>query len=166
MILPGVAYPEVIAFARAWDADFITPDMKVVANSKAMVTALNAIRDLYEAGRHPAQPDRHEGGRRQYLDAERPGRHGDELDEPQRALQRSGEIPGRRQDQDDRFPRCRGALGKYEVAPTKVEFWSMAIPKNSQNKDLAWKFIKAMSSHRGDAGGRAQRQRAGAQLDL
>ncbi len=37
MILPGVAYPEVIALARAWDADFITPDMKVVANSKAMI---------------------------------------------------------------------------------------------------------------------------------
>ena len=53
MILPGVAYPEVIAVARAWDADFITPDMKVVANSKAMVAALTTIRDLYTAGAIP-----------------------------------------------------------------------------------------------------------------
>ena len=52
-ILPGVAYPEVIAFARAWDADFITPDMKVVANSEPMVKALTAIRQLFEAGAVP-----------------------------------------------------------------------------------------------------------------
>src|SRR5690606_19363750 len=52
-ILPGVAYPEVIAFARAWDADFITPKFEVVANSEAMITALKAIRELYEAGAVP-----------------------------------------------------------------------------------------------------------------
>ena len=52
-ILPGVAYPEVIAFARAWDADFITPDMKVVANSEPMVKALTVIRQLFEAGAVP-----------------------------------------------------------------------------------------------------------------
>ena len=44
------------------------------------------------------------------------------------------------------FPVAKALQGKYEVAPAKVEFWSMAIPKNSQNKDLAWKFIKWMSS--------------------
>ena len=42
-----------IALARAWDADFITPDMKVVANSKAMIAALNVIRDLYTSGAIP-----------------------------------------------------------------------------------------------------------------
>jgi multiple sugar transport system substrate-binding protein len=44
------------------------------------------------------------------------------------------------------FPVAKELLGKYKVAPTKVEFWSMAIPKNSQNKELAWKFIRSMSS--------------------
>ena len=33
---------------------------------------------------------------------------------------------------------------RYEVAPAKVEFWGMAIPRNSRRKELAWSFIKAM----------------------
>lgn len=33
---------------------------------------------------------------------------------------------------------------RYAVAPAKVEFWGLAIPKNSTRKDLAWSFIKAM----------------------
>ncbi len=44
------------------------------------------------------------------------------------------------------FPVAAELKSKYEVAPAKVEFWSMAIPNNSKNKDLAWAFIKAMSS--------------------
>ncbi len=33
---------------------------------------------------------------------------------------------------------------KYAVAPAKVEFWGMVIPKNAKRKDLSWSFIKAM----------------------
>jgi multiple sugar transport system substrate-binding protein len=146
MILPGVAYPEVIALARAWDADFITPDMKVVANSKAMVAALTMIRDLYTAGAIPknltgmkaedANTWMQNG--RAAMAASSMSRNG-LYNDPAKS-QVSGKI------KTTYFPVAAELKGKYEVAPTKVEFWSMAIPKNSKNKDLAWSFIKAMSS--------------------
>ncbi len=33
---------------------------------------------------------------------------------------------------------------RYAVAPAKVEYWGMVIPKNSKRKDVAWRFMKAM----------------------
>jgi multiple sugar transport system substrate-binding protein len=145
-ILPGVAYPEVIAFARAWDADFITPDMRVVANSQPMVTALTAICELYKAGAVPrnltgmkaedANTWMQTGRAAMAMSSmSRNGLYND----PQKS-KAAGKI------KTTVFPVAQALLGKYEVAPAKVEFWSMAIPKNSQNKDLAWKFIKWMSS--------------------
>ena len=138
MILPGVAYPEVIAVARAWDADFITPDMKVVANSKAMVAALTTIRDLYTAGAIPrnltgmkaedANTWMQNG--RAAMAASSMSRNG-LYNDPAKS-QVAGKI------KTTFFPVAQELKGKYEVAPTKVEFWSMAIPNNSKNKELAW----------------------------
>ena len=39
----------------------------------------------------------------------------------------------------------------YAVAPAKVEFWGMVIPKNAKRKDLAWRFMSAMLTQAGDA---------------
>lgn len=145
-ILPGVAYPEVIALARAWDADFITPDMKVVANSKEMIAALTMIRDLYTSGAIPknltsmkaedANTWMQQG--RAAMAASSMSRNG-LYNDPAKS-QVAGKI------KTTYFPIAQALKGKYEVAPTKVEFWSMAIPKNSKNKELAWAFIKAMST--------------------
>lgn len=145
-ILPGLAYPEVIAFARAWDADFITSDFKVVVNSPAMVKALTAIKELYEAGAVPrnligmkaedANTWMQTGRAAMAMSSmSRNGLYND----PQKS-QTAGQV------KTTYFPVSEELLSKYKVAPAKVEFWSMAIPKNSKNKDLAWKFIKAMSS--------------------
>jgi multiple sugar transport system substrate-binding protein len=145
-ILPGVAYPEVIAVARAWDADFITPDMKVVANSRPMIQALTVIRELYQAGAIPrnltgmkaedANTWMQNG--RAAMAASSMSRNG-LYNDPGKS-QVAGKV------KTTFFPVAQELKGKYEVAPTKVEFWSMAIPKNSQNKELAWAFIKAVSS--------------------
>jgi multiple sugar transport system substrate-binding protein len=35
---------------------------------------------------------------------------------------------------------------QFDVAPAKVEFWTMVIPANSQNKDLAWDLVRTMAS--------------------
>ena len=35
---------------------------------------------------------------------------------------------------------------QFDVAPAKVEFWTMVIPKNSQHKELAWSLVRAMLS--------------------
>ena len=36
---------------------------------------------------------------------------------------------------------------RYAVAPAKVEYWGMVIPKNSKRKDLAWRFMRSMLTH-------------------
>src|SRR5262249_32130832 len=40
----------------------------------------------------------------------------------------------------------RELQGRFEVAPAKVEFWGMAIPKTSRNKRIAWSFMREMLS--------------------
>jgi multiple sugar transport system substrate-binding protein len=35
---------------------------------------------------------------------------------------------------------------QFDVAPAKVEFWTMVIPKNAQNKELAWDLMRTMVS--------------------
>ncbi len=145
-ILPGLAYPEVIAFARAWDADFITADFEVVANSPAMIKALKAIKELHDAGAVPrnllgmkaedANTWMQTGRAAMAMSSMSRNRL---YNDPEKS-QTAGKI------KTTYFPVAEELKGKYDVAPTKVEFWSMAIPKNSQNKDLAWQFIKNMSS--------------------
>lgn len=143
--LAGVALAELMAFARAWNADFVTPDMRVVANEPPMVTAVTAIRDLFEAGAMPRDmmtmnsEDMNllmQSGRaamtvtsfsrnRLYNDPEK--------------SQVAGKV------KTTFLPISETLKGEFEAAPTRTEFWSMAIPKNSQNKDLAWEFIRTMS---------------------
>jgi multiple sugar transport system substrate-binding protein len=45
------------------------------------------------------------------------------------------------------YPLDPSLKGKYEVGPANTEFWCMVIPKNAQNKDLSWSFIKHLASH-------------------
>jgi multiple sugar transport system substrate-binding protein len=146
-IMPGVAYTEVIAFARAWDADFITRDMKLVADQPPMIKALKAIKELYDAGAIPrnlvgmkaedANTWMQTG--RAAMAVSSMSRNG-LYNDPAKS-QAAGKI------KTTFFPVAEDLVSKYNgVAPTRVEFWSMAIPKNSQNKELAWKFIRSMSS--------------------
>jgi multiple sugar transport system substrate-binding protein len=44
------------------------------------------------------------------------------------------------------LPISESLKGKFDVAPAKVEFWTIVIPKNSKNKDLAWDLVKTMLS--------------------
>src|SRR5262249_2473877 len=44
------------------------------------------------------------------------------------------------------IPVARELQGRFEVAPAKVEFWGMAIPKASRNKQVAWSLMREMLS--------------------
>jgi multiple sugar transport system substrate-binding protein len=44
------------------------------------------------------------------------------------------------------LPSSEQIIDTYPVAPAKMEFWSMAILRNSANKDAAWDLIQTMSS--------------------
>jgi multiple sugar transport system substrate-binding protein len=145
-VMGGLGYADIIAFARAWDGDYITQDMRVVADQPPMLTAVRALRDLYASGALPRNLTTI---------------NGEDVNlwmQTGRAAMIIGAM-GRNAIYNDpnksRFPGAiktiplpvsKDLLGKYPVAPTKVEFWGMAIPRSAQHKDLAWDLIRAMLS--------------------
>jgi multiple sugar transport system substrate-binding protein len=145
-LTPGVTYPNVIDIARAWDGDFITLDYKCAAEQQGMMNAIRTLRDLFQAGAFPrnfASISTEEvnvwmqqgraafclnsmGRNRIYNDPEK------------------SRFPGKFK--TIAVPVSSSLKSKYDVAPAKVEFWGMAIPKNAKRKDLSWSFIKTMVS--------------------
>ena len=144
LITPGVTYPNVIDIARAWDGDFITPDFKYVGDQPAMLNAVKLLRELFEAKAFPRNfatlsPEdvnvwMQQG--RAALSLQSMGRNRI-YNDPQKS-QFSGKI------KTIAVPISAGLKSKYAVAPAKVEFWGLVIPKNAKRKDLSWSFIKAM----------------------
>jgi multiple sugar transport system substrate-binding protein len=146
LVTPGVTYPNVIDIARAWDGDFITADYKCVADQPGMMNAIKLLRRLFEKGAFPrnfaslSTEDVNvwmQQGRAAF------------------SLQSMGRNRIYNDPQKSRFPGKIKTIAvpisetlksKYEVAPAKVEFWGICIPKNAKRKDLSWSFIKAMLS--------------------
>ncbi len=137
----------IIDFARAWDADFVTPDLKVTANSEGMINAIAGLRELFEADALDESVfftnDR--GG---LLSGMQQGRFAMTFgstgrnrlfNDPEKAA-----SPGAVQ--TTTIPLASSLVGTLAVAPAKTAFWAMVIPKNSKNKEAAWSLIKAMSS--------------------
>jgi multiple sugar transport system substrate-binding protein len=144
LCMPGVTYPNVIDIARAWDGDFITPDFKVVADQPGMLNAVRTLRDLFQAGAFPrnfAALQTEEVATwmqqgRAAMALQSMGRNRI-FNDPQKS-RFAGKI------QTGAVPISASLKGRYAVAPAKVEYWGMAIPKNARRKDLSWSFIKAM----------------------
>lgn len=145
-LIPGVTYPNVIDIARAWDGDFITPDFKCVADQRPMLNAVTMLRDLFKAGAFPRnfatiQTEEvntwMQTGRAAFC-LNSMGRNRI-FNDPARSR-----FPGKIKTVAE--PASRTLQGKYEVAPSKVEFWGMAIPRNARRKELSWSFIQAMAS--------------------
>jgi multiple sugar transport system substrate-binding protein len=146
-LIEGDNYPNVIDIARAWDGDFITQDYKLAVNKAAMVRAVQTLRDFYAAGVMPRnwtaikteevntwmQTGRvamtiNSFGRTQFYNDKDKSKH-----------------PGAMKVMP--LPASRELQSKYpNAAPAKTEFWAMCIPKNAQNKQLAWSLIKELSS--------------------
>lgn len=145
-VLPGVTYPNVIDIARAWDGEFITPDMRVVCNEPPMVRAVTMLRELFVAGAFPrtftaiSSEDVNvwmQTGRAAMV-MNSMGRN-QIYNDPARS-----QFPGRIK--TTTIPIAAELRSKFQVAPAKVEFWGMAIPKASKNKDRAWALMKEMLS--------------------
>lgn len=144
LCMPGVTYPNVIDIARAWDGDFITKDFKVVADQEGMLNAIRLLRGLFEAGAFPRNFSAltteevatwmQQG--RAAMALQSMGRNRI-FNDPQKSKFAGKIMTGA-------VPISQTLKERYPVAPAKVEFWGLAIPKNSTRKDLAWSFIKAM----------------------
>jgi len=144
LVMPGVSYPNVIDIARAWDGDFITPDFKVVADQPAMLNAIRLLRELFQAGAFPRtfaslNPEdvntwMQQG--RAAMSLQSMGRNRI-YNDPQKSKFAGKIMTGA-------VPISASLKSRYPVAPAKVEYWGMVIPRNSKRKDLAWRFIKSM----------------------
>ena len=137
----------IIDIARAWDADFVTPDLKVTANSEGMINAVTALHELFEAGALD-ETVFFTNDRGALLSGMQTGRFAMTLasmgrnrlyNDPEKAT-----SPGAVQTTTS--PLSASLVGTMEVAPAKTAFWAMVIPKNSKNKEFAWSLVKAMSS--------------------
>ena len=144
LCMPGVTYPNVIDIARAWDGDFITPDYKVVADQPPMLNAIRMLRELFTAGAFPrnfatlSTEDVNTWMQtgRAAMSLQSMGRNRI-YNDPAKS-----KFPGRIR--TIALPASKTMAGKFKVAPAKVEFWGMVIPKNAKRKDLSWAFIREM----------------------
>lgn len=131
-----------VDFARAAaNGDFLTSDFKLMANSPAMVEAVQLVADLFNEGVIPeaflnfktedvitymqqkraAMAISPFGRYRNFNNAEQSAAAGEIISVP---LPASESLQG------------------FDVAPVRTEFWAMVIPKNSDNKDKAWEFVR------------------------
>ncbi len=144
LVMPGVTYPNVIDIARAWDGEFITPDFRCTADQPPMLNAIRMLRELFQAGAFPRNfaaisPEDVNTWMQQGRGAMALNSMGRNriYNDPQRS-KHPGKI------HTIALPISETLRSRFEVAPAKVEFWGMAIPKNSRRKDLAWQFIRSM----------------------
>lgn len=136
-----------VMFARAFGGDFITKELELVPDPAAMEQGLNALRDMFEAGALPRsyattknddQVTWLQQGRAAFTVL--PFARSGQLNNPEQS-----KFPGKIKAVE--FPISAGLKGKMPMASV-VEAWGMVIPKNAKDKDLAWKFIKEVSSKR------------------
>jgi len=145
-VITGDNYANIVDIARAWDGDFITLDYQLAVTGPGMTKGAQTLADFYEKGVLPtnwaaiknedvntwlqtgraAMTTTSCGRNRIYNDPEK--------------SQEAGNI------KTVAMPVGEDFKDKFDVAPAKVEFWTMVIPRNSQHKELAWSLVRAMLS--------------------
>ena len=145
-VIMGDNYANIVDLARAWNGDFITLDYKMGVTGEGMTKAATMLHEFYDSGVLPknwaaikteevntwlqtgrAAMTTTSCGRAQIYND--PAKSKEAGNFKTVALPMSAEY-------QDKFP----------VAPAKVEFWSIVIPKNSKHKDLAWSLAREMLS--------------------
>lgn len=136
------AFP--VTFARAFGGDFIGPDLKLVPNPEALEKGIATLRGMFEAGSLPRTyaTTTNEDQATWMLQ----GRAAFTLLPFARYAQLNNKdqsrYPGRIKAMA--FPASETMRGAATAPVT--EFWAMSIPANARDKDLAWSYIRAMSS--------------------
>jgi multiple sugar transport system substrate-binding protein len=145
-VMGGLDYANVIDVVRAWDGEIITPDYRCVADQPPVLNAIRLLRELYQAGAFPRNiATLQTEDVNTWMQQGRAAMCGGSLgrnriyNDPARS-----KFPGKILTQG--APISEALRGRYEIAPAKVEFWGLAIPKNAPRKDLSWSFIKSMLS--------------------
>lgn len=146
LVMGGLDYANVIDLVRAWDGEIVTTDFRCVADQPPMMNAIRMLRELYVAGAIPRNI-----ATLQTEDVNTWMQQG-------RAVMCGGSFGRNRIYNDPARSKFPGKIvaqaapisetlrDRLEVAPAKVEFWGLAIPRNAPRKELSWSFIKSMLS--------------------
>ncbi len=147
--IPGGYYGNVVDVARAWNGDFITPDRRYVGNEPGMVSAITLLAAFYKDGNLP----------RNFLALN--SEDVNPLIQTGRVAMTTAGIDRNRiyndPDKSDFaghvkctfLPVAKSLQSTMPVAAAKTEFWSLAIPKNSRNKEQAWELIRVLMAKQG-----------------
>jgi len=132
--------------ARMWNGDFITTDLKVACDEPATVKALEMLREIYAGGYMPQNaPSISHPDKQRIMSQCNIGLSWDVAakvdfwNDPKNSA-----CPGEWKVAP--LPVAAELSDQFEVGPSTTEFWSVVIPKNSKNKDLAWDLINYLSS--------------------
>lgn len=136
-----------VMFARAYGGDFITQDFQLVPDPAAMEKGLDTLRGMFEAGALPRSYATTKNddmvtwmqqGRAAFTVL--PFARNAQLNNPEQS-----KFPGKIKAVE--FPISEGLAGKTPMASV-TEAWAMVVPKNAKDKQLAWSYIKEVSSKR------------------
>ena len=132
---------------RMWEGSLITPDFKVHLTEPPVIETLKLLRRMYQEGIMP--PDWHtftyaenvkifqEGRAAMVLD---PTAYGLTYNDPEKSKIAGSAVV-------TAVPLAKELItGERDFAEPLIFFWSMGILKGSQQKNLAWKYIKFLSS--------------------
>jgi len=134
-----------VMFARAFGGDFLTQDFKLLPDPAAMEQALTVLADMFETGALPRsyattknddQVTWMQQGRAAFTVL--PFARAAQLNNPEQS-----KFPGKIKAVG--FPVSEALKGTVPMASV-VEAWAMVIPANATDKELAWSFIKQVSS--------------------
>lgn len=148
LLFTAVFASNFLAIARAFDGDFMTGDMRVVADQPSLVKPLEALNDLFRAGAIPrnfATINNEE-----ITTWIQQGRVAMSINPYARLVSYNdpalSRFPGKIK--ASVMPMTAPLAGRTPYAST-TEYWSFAIPRNSKNKRQTWDLVRALSSRAG-----------------
>lgn len=138
-------YSNVVDLARAWDGDFIDMNYELQITEEPMRRVFTLLKEFYEEGvmlrswasvTGPNEINAFIQNGRLAMTMSSCGRnilYNDPTQSPEAGNIVTIALPASIELQD-----------QFDVAPAKIEFWTMVIPANSQNKELAWDLIQTL----------------------
>ena len=146
LLVDRVQPSNVINLARSWNGDFITSDFKIAVDQPPMVKAVTLVKQLYDEGVLPKAITTFvtedlitwmQQGRAAM--AISPFGRFRNFNDP-----KASKFPGKFKVKA--LPISKDLASTFKVAPAKTDIWAAAIPANGGKPELAWSFIRHISS--------------------
>jgi multiple sugar transport system substrate-binding protein len=152
LVKPGIKgqIGETVAdYFRPKDADYCTPDYKLMLTDSRVLEAIELFKEFYSMKAIP--PDFFTMENKDFVEMFKRGRAAFTGAGPSYMVQFTGADGLKEEDIGYmNYQAAREYKGKYPAADPTLNFqWAFVIPKGSQHKDLSWEFIRFICSKDG-----------------